>query len=272
LPVRSSWRAQQPELLSEISAAKYAIAVLVGLFPEDLDAELSRTGNLPAVLPSIDPGLPLQLLRQRPDIREAERHLAAATVRIGVATANLFPHLALSGATGTQSASIGLQGGHIWSAGPSLYWPLLDFGALDAQVSVADLKAREQLIAYRRTVMAAVQDADGAVSDYDAQRQRLLELQGALVSSRRAVTLAQQRYDRGLTDYLNVVDAEREQYRIEDSYSTARQSAADAFVNLCQALGGDWKSYQDLPPIKRPEPAVVAAVHRLMSGAHPSVP
>ena len=90
-----------------------------------------------------------------------------------------------------------------------------------------------------------------------------------MVASERALSLAQQRYDRGLTDFLNVVDAERQQYSLEDQYTTVQQSAADAFIYLCKALGGGWEQYQSVPDIRRPEPAAIAGFHRLLVGDDP---
>jgi outer membrane protein TolC len=150
-----------------------------------------------------------------------------------------------------------------------VYWPVLDFGALDALVSVADLQAHERLVSYRKTVIDAVQDADTAISNFNAQQGRLTDLGEAMAASERAVGLAQQRYERGLTDFLNVVDAERQQYSLEDQYTSAQQSAADAFIELCHALGGGWEQYQNIPAIRRPEPAVMAAFHRLLAGDDP---
>jgi NodT family efflux transporter outer membrane factor (OMF) lipoprotein len=262
-------QSELPQLQQAIQATQYDIAVLLGQYPEDLAQELAAPGSLPALPESVEPGLPLDLLQRRPDVREAERQLAAATARIGVATANLFPHVALSGGLGTQSASIGAQGSHIWAFGPSVYWPLLDFGALDALVSVADLQARERLMMYRKTVIDAVQDADTAIASFQAQEQRLRSLTDAINASERAVSLAQQRYQRGLTDFLNVVDAERQQYNLEDQYTASEQSAADAFIYLYKALGGGWEAYQHIPAIRRPEPAVMASFHRLVAGDDP---
>src|SRR6202050_3019504 len=200
-------QSELPLLRSAIQTAQYNIAVLLGQFPEDLAAELSLPGSLPNLPETVEPGLPLDLLQRRPDVREAERQLAAATARIGVATANLFPHVGLSAGLGTQSASIGAQGSHIWAFGPSVYWPVLDFGALDALVSIADLQAHERLIVYRKTVIDAVPDAGTGIASFEAQEQRLTSLTEAITASGRAVDLARQRYDRGLTDFLNVVDA-----------------------------------------------------------------
>jgi NodT family efflux transporter outer membrane factor (OMF) lipoprotein len=266
----STLQSQLPVLLSQIKTSQYSIAVLLGKYPEDLVNELAEPAPLPDLPQTVTAGLPLDLLQRRPDIREAERRLAAATARIGVATSNLFPHVALTGGLGTQSEEFGvLQGSHIWSFGPAVYWPLLDFGALDALVSVADLQTHERLVAYRKTIINAVQDADSAIANFQAEQQRLKDLQEAMVASERAVSLAQQRYERGLTDFLNVVDAERQQFTLEDEYTAAEQSAAEAFIYLYKALGGGWELHQDVPPIRHSEPAVIAGFHRLLSGDHP---
>src|SRR5262249_11408749 len=157
---------------------------------------------------------PVDLLRRRPDVMQAEWELAGATARIGVAIANLFPRIALTGALGYQRQALGVKpqvGEHLWSLGPTAIWPLLDFGALDAQVEIADLEPHARLVNYRRTIQNAVRDVDTAASGLAAGRERLARLGEALLASQRAVTLANERYVRGLTDFLNVVDAEREE-------------------------------------------------------------
>jgi NodT family efflux transporter outer membrane factor (OMF) lipoprotein len=266
----SRLRAELPVLQSDIEAEQSSLATLLNQYPEQLQAELAKPGVIPDLPADVAAGMPLDLLKRRPDIRESERRLAAATARIGVATSNLFPKVGLTGALGVQSSTIGLnQGTHIWNFGPSVYWPLLDFGSLDAQISVADLQAHEQLITYRRTVIGAVKNADDAIASYVAQQQRLRDLSDAVAASQRALDLAQQRYDRGLTDYLNVVDAQRQQYSLEDEYTSAQQAAADGFVYLYRALGGGWERYQQLSPIHHPQPAVVAAFARLVANDDP---
>jgi len=260
-------RARVAPLAAQVSAAQYAIAVLLGQYPEEIAKELKSPRALPAIPPQVQAGLPLDLLRRRPDIREAERQLAAATARIGVATANLFPHVALTGALGVQVPGLGSpeRGGPIWSAGPIGLWNLLDFGALDAVVDIADIRTRAQLVAYRATVIRAVGEVDTAIDAYSGQHERLSDLGDALAASHRAATLAADRYERGLTDFLNVLDAQRQEYELEDQYAAAQSATADAFVALCKALGGGWESYQSIPPIRRPRPAVVAAFARLFS-------
>lgn len=263
--------AQLPTMQTAIETTEANIAVLLGRYPEELTDELSKPGLIPDIPGGIKTGLPIDLLQRRPDIRGAERQLAAATARIGVATSNLFPRIALNAGLGTQSDTITTRhGSHIWDFGPSVYWPLLDFGALDAQVSIAGLQTHERLIAYKKTVIAAVQDADHALADFAAQQQRLADLTVALNASQRAVSLAQQRYDRGLTDFLNVVDAQRQAYTLADQYTASQESAAEAFIYLYRALGGGWEHYQDLPPIHRPLPAVLAEFRSLLTGYTPA--
>jgi NodT family efflux transporter outer membrane factor (OMF) lipoprotein len=265
-----------PPLASSVKAAQYTIAILTGAMPNSLRAELSKPAMLPALPETIAPGQPLTLLRRRPDIVEAEREVAAATARIGVATADLYPHVILSGAVGGQGQGLGVSPNlaqTIWSAGPSVDWAVLDFGTLDAIVQVADYRAREQLAAYKAAILQAVQQVDSAINDYAAQQQRLTSLDMALTAAHQSVSLASQRYQRGLTDFLNVLDAEREEYALEDEYVQAQQTAADDFAALYKALGGGWEMYQALPPIRRPQPAIVAAVERAFENpATPALP
>jgi NodT family efflux transporter outer membrane factor (OMF) lipoprotein len=255
-------------LEAQVAASQHVIAVLLGQFPEELAKELASPGKLPALPPEIAPGLPIDLLRRRPDIHEAERQLAAATARIGVATADLFPRVILSGALGAQggphsSSAIPLT--FIGAAGPSVYWPLLDFGTLDSIVNIAELQAHELLVNYKHTILTAVQQVDDAVASYGAAQQRLKDLDRALGAARRSTRLATEQYDRGLTDYLNVLDAERQEFDLEEQYVTTQQRAAEQLITLYKALGGGWELHQFIPPIRQPQPAIIAAARRLLS-------
>lgn len=253
-------------LLSQIDGATYTIAALLGQYPGTLPTGVETPGIIPPLPDRLPTDLPLDLLRRRPDIHEAERELAGATARIGVATAALFPRLTLSGAVGLQSPARAFNGGNfIWGAGPGVSWSILDFGTLDALVNVADLRAREFLLSYKQSIIQAVQDVDTANAAYAAEGNRLRKLSDAVLASQHAVTLATERYDRGLTDFLNVLDAERAEYRLEDEYAAAQQTAADELVTLYKALGGGWEQYQSLPPIRRPQPAIEAAFRRLLN-------
>jgi NodT family efflux transporter outer membrane factor (OMF) lipoprotein len=255
---------------AQIDAAEYTIATLVGQYPEDLVQELHTAGMVPAAPGVAQTGMPVELLRRRPDVVQAERELAAANARIGVATANLFPSVGITAAIGYQRQGLGAQpviGQHIWSAGAGAVWPVLDFGTLDAQVEIADLRTRASLVNYRRTIQDAVKDVDTSWTAYGAQQQRLNNLGTALVASQRAVTLANERYERGLTDFLNVVDAQREEYDIQEQYADAQVGADEQFIALFRSLGGGWQNYQTLPRAHIPEPAVVAMFHRVLAGS-----
>ncbi len=260
--------AQLSPLQAQVSAGEYTLATLLGHYPEELVAELSRVAMIPGTPELAPTGLPLQLLRQRPDIQQAERQLAAASARIGVATASLLPDVAVTAAIGFQRQGLGTDpaaGQHIWSAGPSVLWPLLDFGTLDAQVDIADLNTRALLVNYRKTIQSAVSEVDTSLARFAAQQSRLERLGVAVTAAQRAITLAQERYDRGLTDYLNVVDAQRAAYDIQAEYIEAQTAADDQFVALYRSLGGGWQHYQALPDIRRPQPAIIAAFRRLVS-------
>jgi NodT family efflux transporter outer membrane factor (OMF) lipoprotein len=264
--------ARAAPVAAQIRAAEYTIATLLGQYPEDLVGELAAAAMVPAVPGAVGAGLPLDLLRRRPDIQQAERELAGATARIGIATADLFPSLALTGAIGVQRQAFGttpVVSKHIWSLGPTAALPLLDFGALDAQVEIADLQARALLVNYKKTIQEAVREVDTNIGLYSAEQVSLGKLDTALRASTRAVTLASERYERGLTDYLNVVDAQRQQYDIQEQYTDAQVAAAEEFIALYRSLGGGWENYQALPPIHRPEPAIIAAFQRLLSRRAP---
>jgi NodT family efflux transporter outer membrane factor (OMF) lipoprotein len=254
---------------AEVKAAQYALAVLLGVYPESIVAELAAPGMIPTMPGSVAAGAPLDLLKRRPDIQQAERELAANTARIGVATAQLFPQVALVGSLGAQQGQIPGSstqvGKHLWSFGPAAVWPVLDFGSIDAQVDIADLEARASLANYRESILAAVREVDEAIDSFSAQQSRVQNLHGALAAGQRAVDLATARYNRGLTDYLNVVDAERQFYEIEQQDVTAQTAAGEQFVLLYRALGGGWQNYQSVPNIRQPQPAVIAAFRRLLS-------
>jgi NodT family efflux transporter outer membrane factor (OMF) lipoprotein len=260
-------QAEIEPLIAQVNAARYVIAVLIGEFPESLGHELATPGMLPALPRRIRPGLPIDLLRRRPDIAEAERQLAGANALIGVATANLFPQVAVTASYGAQQGPGLTQApiNPIWSVGPALAAPLLDFGRLDALVEKADYRSRELLFNYKQTVLNAVREVDTAVEAYTAQQARLRHLADALKAAQRAVTLATERFDRGLIDSLNVIDAQRQEFEIEQQYISAQQSAAEQLVTLYKSLGGGWEDYQIFPPIPLPLPAVAAAFKSLLA-------
>lgn len=265
-------QAQIAPFNAQVNAAQYTLAVFLGEFPESIVQELAKPALIPSMPGAAAPGIPLDLLKRRPDIQQAERELAAATARIGVATANLFPDVALVGSIGSQSQGLGQGphvGKHIWSFGPAALWPILDFGALDAEVDIADLQAHLQLVNYRQTILNAVQQVDTALDAYSAQQDRLKNLGDAMTAGQRAVDLATERYNRGLTDFLNVVDAERQFFDLQQQYAVAQVSQGEQFVQLYKSLGGGWQDHQGIPAIRRPQPAVIAAFRRILTSSTP---
>jgi NodT family efflux transporter outer membrane factor (OMF) lipoprotein len=257
---------------AEVRAAQYALAVLVGEYPENMVQELAQPDLIPTMPAPVAPGTPIDLLKRRPDIQQAERELAAATARIGVAAANLFPDVTVSAAIGTQGQGWGTTPSasrHIWSFGPGAVWPLLDFGALDAAVEVADYGARASLANYRKTILTAVEQVDSSLDAYEAQQYRMEKLSDAMVAGQRAVDLATARYNRGLTDFLNVVDAERQFYDLQGQYAAAQVSQGEQFVQLYKSLGGGWQDYQSVPTIRLPKPAIIAAFRSVIGGNGP---
>ncbi len=268
----ASLEAEIAPVEAQANAAQYTLAVLVGEYPESMAKELEKPDLIPSMPAPIAPGVPLELIKRRPDIQQAERELAANTARIGVATASLFPELSITASIGSQAQGWGTIpsiGEHIWSFGPGAVWPVLDFGALDAQVDIADLAAHASLVNYRKTILNAVQQVDTSIDGYQAQQARIEKLGTAMIAGQRAVDLATARYNRGLTDFLNVVDAERELYDLQEQYAEAQVAQGEQFVQLYKSLGGGWQNYQAVPAVRRPQPAIIAAFRRVLSPSEP---
>lgn len=264
--------AQLAPLQEQVAVAQRRLAVLLGEFPDKLAAEMQIPGGLPIMPPTIQAGLPIELLRRRPDIREAEQQLAASTARVGQAEANLFPRVGVTAGVGMQGQGLGripVRNSFLWSVGPTAYWPLLDFGTLDAMTDLQDLHTHELLVNYKRMILNAVTEVENAISGYDAEQNRLTDLATALAASKRAVTLASQRYDRGLTDFLNVLDAERQLYDLQDQYALAQQTVILQYIALYKGLGGGWENYQKIPPIHQPQPAIIATFQRTVAPVDP---
>ena len=259
----ASAQATVDPLRAQLLASERGIAVLLGQEPDTLVAELDRRGPLPTPPPMLDTGLPGDLLRRRPDVRQAEAQLAAANARLGVATANLYPKILLSAAAGEEGQGLGrepVDWRFIWTVGPTVQYPLLDFGTADARRQQADQATLEQLANYRRTILTAVQQVDNALTGYDADRGRLGYLNRAVAAAQRALDLATQRYDRGIIDYLNVLDAQRALFTLQDQTALSEQATVSDFVGVCQNLGGGWQGFPPPPPLRQPLPAVLATL------------
>src|SRR5712672_2648337 len=263
--------ARLPELEAAISAAESRLTVLLGTYAAEIAGAFRGPARLPALPERLRPGAPVELLRRRPDIRAVERELAAATARIGVATADLFPSVTLTSGFGGQgttgsTGSTPLIHGPIWSVGPGVNWPVLDFGRLVALIDIQEMRTHEVLVRYKKTIIAAVEEVNEAVGQYRLDLQRWKALSAALEAIRHAVNLTTERYKRGDTEFRTLLSEQRWKYAREEQVAIAAESAVLHYIAFYKALGGGWELYDELPPLPPVQPAVVAGVGRLIGG------
>ncbi|KAA8715923.1 efflux transporter outer membrane subunit [Pseudomonas cannabina] len=232
-----------PQLQAEQTRQRNRIATLLGERPDTLSVDLSPS-KLPAIAKALPIGDATQVLRNRPDIRAAERQLAASTARIGVATADLFPRVSLSGFLGFtagRGSQIGSSAARAWSLGPSITWAAFDLGSVRAQIRSADADAEGALANYEQQVLLALEESENAFSDYNKRQQRLVALMRQSESSRAAARLASVQYREGTADFLVLLNAERERLAAEDSQAQAEIELYRGIVAIYKALGGGWQ-------------------------------
>jgi NodT family efflux transporter outer membrane factor (OMF) lipoprotein len=238
-----STKAVVPTLLSGIDISIHRLSILLGEEPGALRRELENASPIPAAAPDVEIGLPSDLLKRRPDIRRSEAQLAAATARIGEAKADLFPHFVLTGAAGRQASQlhdVTLGAGNFFSVGPGISLPLFTGGRIRSNIAVQDARQREALISYRSSVLNALEEVQNALVNYAQEQERRDRLNEAALQSQLAVDLATEQYKAGLTDFLAVLDAQRELYADEDQAVQSQTSIATNVIALYRALGGGW--------------------------------
>jgi multidrug efflux system outer membrane protein len=237
--------AQIPVLESSARAAIYSLGVLLGRQPAALEKDLAKESPIPTTPPEIPVGLPSDLVRRRPDIRRAEAQLHAATARIGVATADLFPKFNLTGSAGISAADItrlgNITSSKFWSFSPSITWPVFAGGRIRANIKVQDALQEQALAAYEKTVLTALKDVETALVAYAKEQEHRKSLAEAVASNRQAVDLAMKLYLVGRTDFLNVLTAQRSLYVTEDALTQSTRSLATNLIALYKALGGGWE-------------------------------
>jgi NodT family efflux transporter outer membrane factor (OMF) lipoprotein len=241
----SSVEAGLPALEQQETSLINALGVLLGQQPGTLRGELAVTAPVPPVPPRVPIGLPSELARRRPDIREAEARLHGATADIGVAVASFFPTVTLSGSVGVQALqpkNLFAPGAGQFAFGPSLTVPIFEGGKLRATLALRKAQQREAAIAYQKVVLQALQEVDNALAAYADEQRRHDKLAATERDSQSALELSRQLYGRGLADFLKVLDAQR-------SLLSARQQLADSgttlstnLVALYKALGGGWET------------------------------
>lgn len=232
-----------PQLQAAQVRAKNRIATLLGQRPDALSVDLAPKA-LPAIAKALPVGDPGELLRRRPDIRSAERQLAAATANVGVATADLFPRVSLSGFLGFTAArgsQVGSSAANAWALGPSITWAAFDLGSVRARLRGAKADAEGALANYEQQVLLALEESSNAFSDYGKRQQRLLALMRQSDASRKAAELASVRYREGTVDYLVLLDAERERLSAEDAQAQGEVELYSGIVAIYKALGGGWQ-------------------------------
>jgi NodT family efflux transporter outer membrane factor (OMF) lipoprotein len=231
----------------------YGLSILLGQEPTALDVELTPRAQIPVVPPVVPIGLPAELLRRRPDIRRAERQLAASTATIGVATAQLYPTFSFSGTLtvqGSRFQSIGNWGNRAWSFGPSFNWPILDYPNILSNIEVDKSLQAQAFITYRSAILSALRDVQVALAAYAGEQQRRAALADAVAANQKAHELALKRYNQGLTDFLNVLDAERSLYASQDALVQSNEAVGADLVSLYKAMGGGWEIGE--PPATQP--------------------
>ena len=236
---------QIPTLESGLKQAAYALDVLLGSQPGALWGELAKEAEIPSLPAEVLVGLPSDLLRRRPDVRRAERQLAAATAQVGAATADLFPKFSLTGIAGLQSVSASdwfTRGSRFWSVGPTISWPVFDAGRIRATIEIRNAQQEQALTQYERSILSAFQDVETALVNYANEQVRYRSLTDAVTANRRAVTMANELYIRGLNDFLNVLDTQRSLYVTESALTQSQATMATNLVALYKALGGGWES------------------------------
>ncbi len=234
-----------PQLEAQARALVYGMAVLLGEQPETLSAELERAAAPPASDPTLPAvGLPSDLLRRRPDVRMAERKLAAATAQVGVAVADLYPQVNLMALGSRGATSLGdlIPHGSNTAIGlAQITWPVFNAGRTRAQIDIAREDRQQAYLAYQKAVLAALADAETAIARYRADQDRLNSLTEGVAAAQRGETLARQQYGAGLSPFVNVLQTQGALLNARDQLTSGQAQARKDLASLYKALGGGWR-------------------------------
>ncbi|MDA0767178.1 MAG: efflux transporter outer membrane subunit [Verrucomicrobia bacterium] len=233
-----------PQLQTQLAATRNRLAVLVGRYPGSIDELLGGRSSIPRPRESSSLGIPADLVRSRPDLRAAERQLAAQSARIGVAKAELYPKFTLSGTFALQSANSGDltdSASRAYSFGPRFRWRLFEGGAIRQTVKAEESRTRQALAHYEKTLLQAVAEVETSLASIKYERVRQGHLDQAVRSSRETVGIIKENYTQGIVDFQNVLDAERSIFANEDSAASSAGQLALYHIALYRALGGGTK-------------------------------
>ena len=240
-------RAQIPPLEEARQRAIYRLDVLLGKNPGELEPQLMDATPIPSAPPRVPLGLPSNLLRQRPDIRQAERQLAAANAQVGVATSDLFPKFYLTGGAGLQGIESGdffTAGSRYWSIGPKITWPVFSAGKIRQNIRVQTARQEQASLVYENTVLLALEETQNALIAFGEQQERHAALAEAEAELLRSFNLAKDRYSGGLVTFLDVLEAERSKLAAQDAVAQSERQLSQNLIRIFKALGGGWKEQQ----------------------------
>jgi multidrug efflux system outer membrane protein len=232
-----------PTLRAQKTAAVNRLSVLLGQSPGQVAGDLANTSLIPAAPEEVVIGLPAELLRQRPDVRLAERVLAAQTAQVGVATAGLYPVFSLSGTFALEAQNIddvGDRDSRTWGFGPSFRWNLFDGNRIRSNIQLEEARVEEALIQYEQTVLLALEEVEDAMTAYQEEQIRLEMLQRSVTAAQKSVELVNDLYRNGLTDFQNVLDMQRALSGQQDKLAESEGLVVQNLVLLYKALGGGW--------------------------------
>jgi NodT family efflux transporter outer membrane factor (OMF) lipoprotein len=235
--------AQIPILETQLNNALNRLAALLGEVPGSLDDELEAKKDIPSPPDEVTVGIPAEVVRQRPDIRRAERDLAAQTARIGVATADLYPRFSITGFLGLDSSEIGdlFSGDAVtWNVGLPFFSNLFDGGRVRGRIQVEEARTEALLALYELTVLVAFEEVEDALVAYAKERVRRDTLRRAVDATQRSVDLVKEQYMAGLTDFQNVLDSQRSLSSQEDQLAESEGQVVNNLIGLYTALGGGW--------------------------------
>ncbi|MGE0223124.1 MAG: efflux transporter outer membrane subunit [Acetobacteraceae bacterium] len=256
-----------PLLQQREAALINALSRLLGQPPNTLRAELEVEKPVPPVPPAVPVGVPSDLVRRRPDVRQAEARLHAATANIGVAEAEFYPSFRLSGSAGFQALNFGQLfnlAASTFSVGPSVTMPIFEGGRLRANLALQETAQKEAAIEFQQTVLQAWHEVDDALTAYQTEQARRDRLVRAVADNRRAVGLARDRYQQGVADFLTVLDTERLLLGTQQQLQASTTNVSEYLVALYKALGGGWETdlpvqAETIPPAMAPAVTPVAA-------------
>ncbi len=244
-------RAQLPRLRSNIEAAKNRLAILLGVFPGALEARLAASKPIPEAPVEVAVGVPAEALRRRPDVRRAERQLAAQTARIGVATADLYPKFSLPGSIGLEALSsnhLFSSANRAWSLAGSFAWTIFKGGAIRQNIEVQNALQEQALKQYEATILSALEEVENSLVAYAEEQERRDTLTEATQAAERAAELARDQYTSGLIDFQTVLDSQRSVLSFQDQLAQSKGQVTANLISLYKALGGGWMSSLPTPP------------------------